>query len=190
MNKNVFRTIVSLVIVVGIIGVFSLVYTKAADEAKAPIVFKKADLDLQPIAFGGKEGDAGWWTTHVNTPISKEMLMGIAIVNPGFGAHAWHVHTFDRKENKGMDIAVEVYYPKSGDEWTFEEFYYIVSGNGVVQWETKDGKIEQKEIGPGDTVFYPRGVAKHQVFNNGKEQMFIVYAGYPMVKFKVEKLKK
>ena len=158
---------------------------------KAPIVIKKEDLDIQPIAFGGKEGDAGWWTTTIISPTvdTKEMLMGIAMVNPGFAGHAWHVHTFDRKENKGMGIAVEVEYPKVGDEYPFEEFYYLVRGSGVVQWETEDGKIEEKEVNPGDTIFYPRGVTKHQFVATGKEQAFLVWAGSPMPKFNVEELK-
>jgi len=49
-----------------------------------------------------------------------------------------------------------------------ENVYYVLSGRLVVR--TEDG---EREVGPGDAVFFPRGVA-HSVTNVGPEDARIV----------------
>ncbi len=149
---------------------------------KAPVVIKKDAIKLEPKANSGKEGDAGWWArviapSHVDT---KGLTMGISHTNPGFPAHGWHTHTIDKKENKGLGIEVEVKYPKKDGEYLFEEFYYILSGSGIIQWEAEDGRIREIKVSAGDIVFFPRDVARHQLFNNGKEIITTIWGGSPL----------
>ena len=57
-----------------------------------------------------------------------------------------------------------------------------MSGSGVVQWITEDGKVKEEKVGAGDAIFFPSGVVKHQLLNNSNEKMFMVFCGYPTAK--------
>lgn len=140
---------------------------------KKPTIIKKKDIQMLPIPFGGKEGDAGMWSMVIDSPAvdTKGVLFGTAEVNPGYAAHRWHTHTIDKIDAAGLEIV----YSKN-----FEEFYYIVSGSGVCQWESKDGKIEEVTVTAGDVMFFPRGVMKHQLLNNGSEKIVMVWGGSPL----------
>ncbi len=94
--------------------------------------------------------------------------MGVSEVNPGYSIHRWHRHTSDKAEG------YSVTYPES-----FEEIYHIIRGTGVIQWKTGGGKISEKPVGPGDTLWFPAGVVEHQLLNNGPEKMYIVFCGSP-----------
>ncbi len=149
---------------------------------KAPVVIKKDDIKKEPKPFSGMEGDAGWWARVIepSNVDTKGLIVGLSHTNPGFAAHGWHTHTIDKKENKGLGIAVEVKYPEKDGQYLFEEFYHILSGSGVIQWEAEDGKIKEIKVSVGDTVFFPRDVAKHQLFNNGKEKIITIWGGSPL----------
>jgi len=159
---------------------------------KAPVVIKKDNIVRERKAFSGVKGDSGWWSraifpTYVDT---KGIMVGESVINPGFPSHGWHDHTYDNKENEEMQVEIETKYPKKDNEYIFEEFYYIVSGKGIVQSETEDGKIMEQEVNAGDFVFFPRGVAKNQLFNNGTEKIFIIWGGTPVPEINVRPLKK
>lgn len=130
--------------------------------------------EVVPAPLPGAEGaKAGWIKRIVYPPhvITKGSFLGVAEFNPGYSVHRWHTHTRDKAEG------YEVIYPEN-----FEEIYYIVSGSGVIQWKTQDGKIKEEKVNPGDTMFMPVGVVEHQLLNNGIEKMVIVFCGSPTPK--------
>jgi mannose-6-phosphate isomerase-like protein (cupin superfamily) len=159
---------------------------------KEPTVIKFNDVEKMPIPFGGKEGDAGWWR-QIITPErvdTKGFEFGDAEVNPGYAAHAWHNHEVDHKVNKGMGIDCTIDYPETGGEYTFEEFYRLISGSGVVQWETEDGKIHERQVTAGDMIWFPRDVCKHQFLNTGREKAYLLWGGGPLPKVTIKQIKK
>lgn len=115
--------------------------------------------------------NAGWmkraiYPPHVDT---ERIYMAIQELNPGFSAHRWHSHaTIDKAEG------YHIVYPEG-----FTEIYHLVSGSGVVQWKTEDGKIEEQKVGAGDTIYFSVGVPEHQLVNNGTDKMHIVIVGTP-----------
>jgi oxalate decarboxylase/phosphoglucose isomerase-like protein (cupin superfamily) len=136
------------------------------------IVIKSGDIKSTPLP-GSSRKEEGWMKRIVYPPqvITKGSFLGAGEVNPGYSFHRWHRHTSDKAEG------YEIVYPKN-----FEEIYYVASGNGVVQWKTEDGKINEEKVTAGDTIFLPADVAEHQLFNSGSEKMFVVFCGSPMPK--------
>lgn len=133
--------------------------------------------EIKPLGLIGAGGpNAGWMKKIIYPPevITRGLFFAIAEVNPGYSPHRWHTHIIDKAEG------YEVIYPED-----FEEMYYVVSGSGIVQWNTKDSKTKEEKVSAGDTIFFPTGVAKHQLQNTGTEKMFIVFSGYPTAKVKI-----
>ena len=132
-------------------------------------IVRSEDVNSSPLP-GVKEKEAGWIKRMVYPPqvATRGPFLGCAEVQPGYSVHRWHRHTRDQGEG------FVVVYPKG-----FEEIYYIVSGSGVIQWKTEEGKIKEEKVGAGDAIFLPFDVAEHQLLNNGNEKMFVVYAGSP-----------
>ena len=157
---------------------------------KKPVIIRKEDVERRPIPFAGKDGDAGWWRRVIcpENVDTKGISMGVLEINPGFAAHAWHNHNYDKKVNQRLGIEVEVKYPKKDNEYIFEEFYCIMSGSGSMQWETESGKTEEIGVNAGDIIFFPRGVAKHQLLNNGDKKMYIIYGGSPLTEANIKHL--
>jgi oxalate decarboxylase/phosphoglucose isomerase-like protein (cupin superfamily) len=140
-------------------------------------VFRLSDVDSNPLP-GTPEKNAGWMkrVVYPQNAGAKGIFLGVAEAKPGYSPHRWHAHIKDKAPG------YEVVYPKG-----FEEIYYIVSGSGVVQWKTGDGKIKEEKVSAGDVIFLPRGVAKHQVFNNGIKKMVVVFCGSPPAKVTLTK---
>jgi len=134
-------------------------------------ILRSIDIESQPLPAAQK--NAGWIKRIIYPPnvVTKGAFMGIAEINPDHSPHRWHTHTADKGEG------YEAVYPKD-----FEEIYYIVSGSGVVQWKTEEGKIKEEKVSAGDAIFFPVGVAEHQLFNNGSEKIFMVFCGSPTPK--------
>jgi oxalate decarboxylase/phosphoglucose isomerase-like protein (cupin superfamily) len=107
----------------------------------------------------------------VSSDGSQKMGMGIVYVERGKSAHRWHTH--DKIDRSGK---YEIHYPKG-----FEEGYFIVFGEGVLQWKVK-GKIHEEKVKTGDTVYFPPGVVEHQVLNNSDKPLIVVYALSPLPK--------
>lgn len=139
-------------------------------------VLKWNEVPANPLPATGAE--AGWMKRIIYPPhlITKGTFMGVAEVQSGFSPHRWHTHTSDKA------AGYEVQYPEN-----FEEFYYVVSGNGVVQWKDKKGIVQEEKVSAGDTIFFPVGVPEHQLFNNGSEKMVIVFGGSPTAKVIIKK---
>jgi mannose-6-phosphate isomerase-like protein (cupin superfamily) len=131
-------------------------------------IIRSKDVEARPLP-GAEEG-AGTVKRIIYPPDvkTKGIFMGIGEAIPGYSPHRWHSHKHDKAEG------YEVIYPDN-----FEEIYFIIQGTGVMQWKTKDDRIEEREVGPGDTIFMPVGVPEHQLFNNGREKMVLLYCGSP-----------
>ena len=136
-------------------------------------IFRSDEIEKdQLVGVGGFEG--GWRKKIIypTSGVSKKFAFGVGEVNPGYSLHRWHGHIEDKTEG------FKIVYPMD-----FEEINYIVSGSGVAQWETDDGKVKEEKVRAGDTIFFPVGVAKHQLFNNSTEKMIVVYCTTPPVQY-------
>jgi mannose-6-phosphate isomerase-like protein (cupin superfamily) len=126
-------------------------------------VIKADEVPAQNIR--GLPREAG----QIQRVISTEKLhLNIDEVSPGYSPHHWHRHT------KYTADGVEVEYAPD-----FEEIYFILSGRGVIQWKTETGAVEEREVGPGDTIHMPAGVVEHQLVNNGSEKLRLAVVGVP-----------
>ena len=121
--------------------------------------------DVQPQNIRGLGKEAGQIKRII---ASKAFFFNVDEVSPGFSPHHWHRHDKYRTEN------VEVEYPAD-----FEEIYFILSGQGVMQWKTASGEMQEQAIGPGDTIHMPPGVVEHQLLNNGSEKIRLAVVGVP-----------
>ena len=132
--------------------------------------------EVQPVTPPGAGKESGWMKRIVYPPQAKTngVFLGISEVNPGYSVHRWHRHTSDKGEG------YQVTYPEN-----FEEIYYIVRGDGLIQWKTEEGKIKEVKVGTGDAVVLPVDVVEHQLLNSGPEKMYVVFCGNPtpQVKF-------
>ena len=126
-------------------------------------IIKSGDVQPQNIRGQGKE--AGQVKRII---ASEKFFFNVDEVNPGFSPHHWHRHTKYRAE--GFDVE----YPAD-----FEEIYFIISGEGVVQWKTASGEVQEQTVGPGDTIYMPPGVVEHQLLNNGSETIRLAVVGVP-----------
>lgn len=130
----------------------------------AQIKIVRAD-EVQPQNIRGFGNEAGQIRKILTT---EKLFFNIDEVNPGFSPHQWHTHTKYKAE--GYDVE----YPAD-----FEEVYFILSGRGLIQWKTESGAIEEREVGPGDTMHMPAGVIEHQLINNGTEKIRLAVIGCP-----------
>lgn len=121
--------------------------------------------EVQPQNIRGLAKEVGQVKKIIAT---EKYFFNVAEVNPGFSPHHWHRHT---KYRAG---GYEVEYP--GD---FEEFYFILSGRGIIQWKTESGEVREQEVGPGDTIHTPAGVVEHQLLNNSTEKIRLAVVGVP-----------
>jgi mannose-6-phosphate isomerase-like protein (cupin superfamily) len=135
-------------------------------------IFKLDEVESRPLPglSSKSEKKEGWVKRVVHYPNveTKGVFMHILEVNPGFSSHRWHTHTTDQAEG------YKVVYPKD-----FVEIYHVVSGGGAVQWKTKDGHIEERQVSAGDTLYFPVNVGEHQLLNNGDEKLLLVVCGGP-----------
>lgn len=124
-----------------------------------------SENDIQPDPIRGSGENAG----HVKRIIATEkFFFNIDEVNPGHSPHHFHTHADYKTDTH------EVHYPAD-----FEEIYFILSGEGVIQWKTESGEIREQNVGPGDTVFTPPNVVEHQLLNNGSETIRMAVIGVP-----------
>lgn len=128
-------------------------------------------LDVEPSNLPAEEETSAGWIKRLIYPQAietKGIFFGQAEVRPGHAAHRWHSH--DRDEAPGYEVT----YPD-----TFEEIYFIISGQGVVQWKDDQGKVLEKKVGPGSVMFFPARMGPHQLLNDGHETIRMVFCGTP-----------
>ena len=121
--------------------------------------------EVQPQNIRGLGKEAGQIRRIL---VTEKLFFNVDEVSPGYSPHHWHTHS---KYKAG---GYEVEYP--GD---FEEIYFILSGQGVIQWKTESGEIQEQQVGPGDTIHMPPGVVEHQLLNNGTEKIRLAVVGVP-----------
>ncbi|MEW6262699.1 MAG: cupin domain-containing protein [Thermodesulfobacteriota bacterium] len=133
------------------------------------VVIRFDEVEARPLP--GAETEAGWIKRMVYPPAvaTRNTFLGVGETGPGFSPHRWHRHVHDRAEG------YEVRYPES-----FEEVYFILSGTGLIQWKNERGEVEEAPVGPGDTIFMPQGVAEHQLFNPGPDNLRLLFCGCPL----------
>jgi oxalate decarboxylase/phosphoglucose isomerase-like protein (cupin superfamily) len=61
----------------------------------------------------------------------------------------------------------------------FEEFYYVVGGEGTMQWKTPDGTLREAPVQAGDAVYFPPDVMEHRILNTGLTTLAVLYGGSP-----------
>jgi mannose-6-phosphate isomerase-like protein (cupin superfamily) len=121
--------------------------------------------EVQPQNIRGLGKEAGQIRKVVTT---EKLFFNVDEVNPGFSPHHWHRHDRYRHEGYEVEYAAD-----------FEEIYFILSGQGVIQWKTESGEVQQQPVGPGDTIHMPAGVVEHQLLNNGTEPIRLAVVGVP-----------
>jgi mannose-6-phosphate isomerase-like protein (cupin superfamily) len=121
--------------------------------------------DVQPQNLRGQPQEAG----QVKRIMASEKLyLNVDEVNPGHSPHRWHRHTQYEAGGQRIEYAPD-----------FEEIYFILSGNGLMQWKTAAGEVREQAVGPGDTIHMPAGVTEHQFLNNGTEPVRLAVVGVP-----------
>ena len=130
----------------------------------AQLKIVKSD-EVQPQNIRGFGKEAGQVQRIIAT---EKFFFNVDEVSPGFSPHHWHRHTRYKTEN------AEVVYPAD-----FEEIYFIISGQGVIQWKTESGEVQEQQVGPGDTIHMPPDVVEHQLLNNGTEKIRMAVVGVP-----------
>jgi oxalate decarboxylase/phosphoglucose isomerase-like protein (cupin superfamily) len=128
-----------------------------------PVVIKSQDVEQQNLR--GQPAEAGGVKRILST---EKFFFNIDEVSPGYSPHHWHRHT------KYVFEGHEIEYPED-----FEEIYFIMSGQGILQWKSDDGRTCEQAVGPGDTIHMPPGVAEHQLFNDGTQTIRLAVVGVP-----------
>ena len=121
--------------------------------------------DVEPKNIRGLPKEAGQIKRII---ASDSFFFNVDEIAPGYSPHHWHKH--DQYTHEG----VKVEYPSN-----FEEFYFVLSGKGVIQWKTESGEVKEQQVGPGDTMHMPPDVVEHQLLNNGTENIRIAVVGVP-----------
>lgn len=109
---------------------------------------------------------------YPDTTGSRALFLGLAEFGPGTAPHVFHRH--------GTEVVGEAGHRRrltyAAD---FEEFYFVVDGNGELQWRLDDGTQHARAVRAGDAVYFPPGVVEHRVFNTGTATMRVLYGGTP-----------
>lgn len=99
---------------------------------------------------------------------SAAVFVGMAIVPPGEAPHVFHEHGVERIGD------IELAYADD-----FEEFYFVIEGEGHMEWIDDTGAIHRARVKANDSVFMPPGADQHRIFNSGKGLMRVLYGGSP-----------
>lgn len=103
---------------------------------------------------------------------SRRLFLGIAEFGPGESPHVFHRHGTEIVGAPGRRRRLTY-----ADD--FEEFYFVVEGEGLMQWRLADGRSAARPVAAGDAVYFPPGVAEHRILNTGSTRMRVLYGGTP-----------
>lgn len=131
---------------------------------KEPILIHKGRTKSFPFPGGGTITKI----IYPDTVNSLKLFIGIGEAEPGASPHRWHRHV---RDILGQG---EIIYPDD-----FEEFYYVLKGQGTMQWKTEDGRIHEEAVAEGDAIYLPIQAVEHQILNTGDENMSVLYGGTP-----------
>ena len=133
-----------------------------------PQIIRSQDCEPHPLHGEGKIKRIIYPTTVG----SKKLFVGIAEVGMGEAPHVFHRHGTEIVGTTRLDYAED-----------FEEFYYVVSGSGTMQWILPDGSLREAAVSAGDAVYMPPGVVEHRVLNTGSSLLQVLYGGSPPARF-------
>lgn len=134
---------------------------------EAPRIIRHHDQPVHPLHGDGRIRRI----VYPATVGSVKIFLGIAEVAPGEAPHVFHRHT--REVVGGVELSY-------ADD--FEEFYYVVAGEGTMQWNTADGARCETPVAAGDAVYFPPGVMEHRILNTGAAMLRVLYGGTPPAK--------
>jgi mannose-6-phosphate isomerase-like protein (cupin superfamily) len=103
---------------------------------------------------------------------SRRLFIGLAEFGPGTAPHVFHRHTTEVVGALGHRRRLSY-------DADFEKFYFVIEGEGEMQWRLVDGTQKAVPVGAGDAVYFPPGVAEHRIFNSGETHMRVLYGGTP-----------
>jgi len=132
-----------------------------------PQIIRSQDCEPHPLHGEGKIKRIIYPTTVG----SKKLFVGVAEVGIGEAPHVFHRHGTEIVGTTRLDYAED-----------FEEFYYVVSGSGTMQWILPDGSLREAAVSAGDAVYLPPGVVEHRVLNTGSSLLRVLYGGTPPAK--------
>lgn len=141
-------------------------------EEKVPCIVTRQDQVSHPYHGDGRLKKI----IYPNTAGSKKLFLGIAVVPPGEAAHVFHKHEREMHGDRVLEYADD-----------FEEFYFIVCGNGKMQWQIAGEELHESSVEAGDAIYMPIGTCKHRVVNDGDVVMEVLYGGTPLAKITVER---
>lgn len=115
-----------------------------ADETE-PVVVRRA-------AFGGHalHGEGTLWRAiYPDLAGSRRLFVGLAEFAPGTAPHVFHRHGSEVVGAPGARRRLTY----AAD---FEEFYFVVDGEGELQWRLAAGGECRAPLAQGDAVYFPR----------------------------------
>lgn len=113
-----------------------------------------------------------WRAIYPELTGSRRLFVGLAEFAPGTAPHVFHRH--GTEEVGAPDARRQLTYAAD-----FEEFYFVVEGEGEMQWRFANGRERREPVCAGDAVYFPPGVVAHRVFNTGTRAMKVLYGGTP-----------
>ena len=104
------------------------------------------------------------------------------ITDKGAGSRVRRLITRDREGSDRLMLGVSIGDPyQEAISWSYDDFdevYYVVSGEKLLQYEYSNGEKGEVRLGPGDACYLPRNV-KYTSWNPGNIPYVIVYALNP-----------
>jgi len=133
----------------------------------APRIVKAEEAGFHPLHGAGRIRPL----LYPDSVGSERIFIGIAEVGPGEAPHVFHKHGVEVHGDKRMEYAPE-----------FEEFYFVVEGDGSMQWYDDAGVMHEKPVKAGDAIYMPRDCDSHRIFNSGTAILRVLYGGTPPAK--------
>lgn len=130
----------------------------------APRIVKAEDAEVHSLHGDGKIRRL----VYPGTVGSERIFIGIADVGPGEAPHVFHKH--------GVEIHADVRLEYAPD---FEEFYFVVEGEGRMQWYGDTGLLHEEPVSAGDAIYMPRDCDSHRIVNAGSSRLRVLYGGTP-----------
>ncbi len=138
--------------------------SQANTGSEAPRIVRRAEAAQHPLHGDG----AIFRLIYPQTVGSRNLFVGVAHVAPGTAPHVFHEHSVERIGR------IELAYAPH-----FEEFYFVVSGGGSMQWRDPEGTVRESPVEAGDAVYLPPGAMAHRIFNDRDIELTVLYGGTP-----------
>lgn len=129
-----------------------------------PRIVRRSEQQVHPLHGEGRIRRI----VYPSTVKARRIFVGIAEVGPGEAPHVFHRHT--------REVVGDVELSYADD---FEEFYFVVAGEGTMQWKTADGALSETPLAAGDAVYFPPDVMEHRIVNTGQQTLAVLYGGSP-----------